>query len=54
MYSLKEDGEWEGGGEEKLLLPEGNKNTDLGTFNVPGLGKVAELHQGPRDCFRTL
>lgn len=36
MYSPKEGEEWEGGGEEKLLLLEGNKTR---VFNVLDLGK---------------
>lgn len=45
MYSPKEGEEWEGGGEEKLLLLEGNKNT---VFTVRSLGKGLSCSTGPR------
>lgn len=44
MYSPKEGGQWEGGGKEKLLLLEGNKNT---AFSVTGLGKGLSCSTGP-------
>lgn len=38
MCSPKEGEEWEGGGEEKLLLLEGNKTTELSMRQVWGEG----------------
>lgn len=52
MYSPKEGEEWEGGWEEKLLLLEGNKNTECSMCWTWGRG--AELHCGPWDRCHTL
>lgn len=38
MYSPKEGEEWEGGGEEKLLLLKGNKNTERSMCRAWGEG----------------